>query len=147
MINHYLIITPLYASILAIIFVGLSLRVIRLRRSLKISLGTDEHLINKNIKQEIDGHQLILRAVRVHANFSEYVPLAIVLMICSEISGASIWLLHSIGMLLLVGRLSHAYGVSQLNEIFKYRVLGMAMTFISILLTAFFLIINYFSIV
>ncbi|MEY3996099.1 MAG: hypothetical protein RL344_442 [Pseudomonadota bacterium] len=146
MINYHLIITPLYASILSIIFVGLSIQVIRLRRRLKISLGTDEYSLDKNFKQETDGHQLILRAVRVHANFSEYVPLVILLMLCSEMSGASVWLLHSIGILLLVGRISHAYGVSRLNEIFKYRVLGMAMTFTSILVAAFFLIINYFRV-
>jgi uncharacterized protein len=147
MINYYLITTPVYVSILSIMFVGLSIQVIRLRRRLKISLGTDEYSLDKNFKQKIDGHQLILRTVRVHANFSEYVPLAVLLMLCSEMSGASVWLLHSIGILLLVGRISHAYGVSCLNEVFKYRILGMALTFTSILLAAFSLIINYIKII
>jgi uncharacterized membrane protein YecN with MAPEG domain len=38
------------------------------------------------------------------------------------------WLLHLLGLALLTGRVSHAYGVSQPRETFTFRVFGMAAT-------------------
>jgi hypothetical protein len=52
-----------------------------------------------------------------------------------EMRGSASWLLHGMGCLLIAGRLSHAYGVSQLRESFAFRVAGMAMTF-TVILTA-----------
>ena len=59
-------ITFFYAALLAILFVLLSIRTIRLRRSLKIAVGDA-------------GNPKMLRAMRVHSNFSEYVPLSLLL--------------------------------------------------------------------
>jgi len=74
-----------------------------------------------------------LRAMRVHANFSEYVPLALLLIYFVEVKGAPIGLVHLLGVCLLLGRLLHAWGVSQLSENFRYRVFGMAMTFFTLI--------------
>ena len=38
----------------------------------------------------------------------------------------------TLGLALLVGRLIHAFGVSQENETFRYRTAGMSLTFIAI---------------
>ena len=58
--------TPLYAALLGLIFVALSIRTIRLRRRYGVGVG--------------DGNNTELqRAARVHANFAEYVPLALLL--------------------------------------------------------------------
>lgn len=144
-----LFITPLYTSILAIIFVGLSIQVIRLRRRLKVSLGVDstafKHSTVTNNKDltESSYQELLLRAVRVQANFAEYVPLTVILIMCAEINGAPNEILHGLFILLLIGRISHAYGMSRLNEVFKYRVLGMAMTLTVILMSASYLLYNY----
>jgi len=61
-------ITPLYAAIIALIFVGLSFRTLLLRRRLGIAIGT-----GKNPQ--------LTRAMRVHSNFAEYVPISLILMI------------------------------------------------------------------
>ena len=108
-------ITPIYAALFALFFVALSLRVIRFRRSARISLGDG-------------GDDELRRRTRVHANFAEYVPLTLVLMALAELQGQSGWSIHAIGALLAVGRLAHAYGVSQAPQIGKLRVLGMVTT-------------------
>ena len=110
-----LAITPIYAALFALFFVSLSLRVIRFRRSARISLGDG-------------GDEELRRRSRVHANFAEYVPLALVLMALAELQGQPGWTIHLIGALLAVGRLAHAYGVSQAPQILKLRVLGMVAT-------------------
>ena len=108
-------ITPIYAALFALFFVALSLRVIRFRRSARISLGDG-------------GDEELRRGSRVHANFAEYVPLTLVLMTLAELQGQPGWSVHAIGALLAVGRLAHAYGVSQAPQILKLRVLGMVTT-------------------
>jgi len=76
----------------------------------------------------------MLRAMRVHANFAEYVPLALILIFLVETSVTSGLFVHALGAALLIARLSHAYGVSQQPENFRFRIFGMATTF-TVLLT------------
>ena len=112
-------IVPKYAALLAVLFLILSVRTLSLRRKHKIGVG--------------DGGNLILkRAARAHANFSEYVPLAIILLAFCETWLAPGPLLHVAGTSLLIGRALHAYGISQPVENLRFRVSGMAMTFTSI---------------
>jgi uncharacterized membrane protein YecN with MAPEG domain len=125
-------ILPLYAALLGLLFFYLSLRTIRLRRRLKIGIGSS------------DNHEM-LRGMRVHSNFAEYVPLTLLLIYLVEIQGAASGFVHALGLCLLLGRVLHAYGVSQVREKFVYRVSGMAMTFTTLLLCCGFLIYNYFS--
>ena len=62
-----MVVTPLYAALLALWFVVLSLHVIRCRREARVSLGDG-------------GNGRLQRAIRAQANFAEYVPLALVLL-------------------------------------------------------------------
>lgn len=107
--------TALYASFLGFLFVFLSLRVIRARRAAQIALGDG-------------GDRLLLRGMRVQANFAEYVPLALVLMGLAESLGTPAIALHILGMALVAGRLSHAYGVSREREDYRFRIAGMGAT-------------------
>ena len=109
-------ILPIYAALMAIMFVVLSIRTIRQRRQLKINLGDA-------------GNKDMQRAMRVHANFAEYVPLSLLMIYLVEQSGVYAWFVHALCMGLLVGRVSHAYGVSQQRENFAFRVTGMYLTF------------------
>jgi hypothetical protein len=45
-------------------------------------------------------------------------------------------LLHAAGVLLVAGRLLHAYGVSQFPPVMRYRVYGMWLTFVALGLAA-----------
>lgn len=90
-------ITMFYAGLLALVFLALALRVVRLRRSLQVGLGSG-------------GHEVLDRAVRAHANFAEYVPLVLLLLALVEAgTAAPVWLVHLLGLVLLVGRLIHGF--------------------------------------
>lgn len=116
-------ITPIYAALLALLFVFLGIRTIRLRRRLGVALGHADH-------------PSLLRAARVHANFAEYVPFALGMIYLVESASASWLLVHLLGAGLLAGRLAHAAGVSREPEDFRFRVVGMAATFSVLLVCA-----------
>lgn len=111
-----LTIIPLYLAALTVVYLLLSFRVIGLRRSSKVALGSARD-------------KALERAIRVHGNFNEYVPLAGLLLLVLEMQGTPVAVLHGLGAGLLVGRLLHAYGLAQVEEDFRFRVTGMLMTF------------------
>ena len=109
-------IVPVYAALLAFVYIYLSTRVIALRRERKISLGAN-------------GDPAMERAMRVHANFAEYTPFALLLLYMLETNGGhEIWL-NILCAALLAGRVLHALGLAKATENFRYRVLGLVMTF------------------
>ncbi|MGE6493114.1 MAPEG family protein [Cupriavidus metallidurans] len=116
-------IVPTYSAVLALIYIGLSYRAIRLRRTFGIAIGDG-------------GQEMLLRATRVHSNFAEYVPLNLLLMHFLERTGTNPWFLHALCATLIMGRLLHARGVWQTPEPPGYRVAGMALTFISMIASA-----------
>jgi len=93
-----MIVTPVYAGLLVLWFLVLAWRVIR-RRGHGISLGDG-------------GDPAMLRVIRGHANFAEYVPLALLLMAILELCNLSAYVLHALGAMLLIGRLLHGYAFS-----------------------------------
>ncbi len=115
-----MLVTPFYAGIAALIFVFLSVRTLMLRRQLRVAVGDSDE-------------PLLLRATRVHSNFAEYVPLSLILLYFLEVQGAASAMVHGLAIALLVGRLVHAYGVSQVEENYRFRVLGMALTLLVII--------------
>ena len=113
-------ITAFYAALLAGLFVVLSFRTIGRRREAKVEIGTAT-------RDGSDDREL-LRRVRVHANCAEYAPIAIVLLgLAESLKAAPIWL-HVLGAALLVGRVIHAYGLSQSPHNLPLRVGGMVLT-------------------
>jgi uncharacterized protein len=127
-------ITPFYSGIFGLFFVALSVRTLLLRRKFGIAIGSNNQPI-------------LERASRVHSNFAEYVPMSLLLIYFLELKMPSdIWI-HFVCIALLVGRISHAYGVSQVQEKLIYRVIGMALTFVAIISTSVRLIINYAQLV
>jgi uncharacterized membrane protein YecN with MAPEG domain len=110
------LITPIYAAIFGFVFVALSVRIILLRGRLGVAIG--------------DGDRPILaRAVRVHSNFAEYVPFSLISIYFLETEAGVGLLIHILCSALLVGRVVHALGVSQVEEKERYRVTGMVLTF------------------
>lgn len=109
-------ITALYAALLTPLFILLSARVIQGRRGSKAAMGDA-------------GDKVLRRRIRVHANFAEYVPLALVLIGCAESLQTPALLVHTLGLALLISRVLHAYGMSQERENFYFRVVSVMMTF------------------
>lgn len=116
-------VTAIYASALTVLFVVLALRVIAGRRAARVALGDG-------------GDAGLLRRMRVHANFAEYVPLALVLMGLAESLRTDTRVLHALGIGLLAARLLHAFGVSQQGEQLAFRQVGMVGTFAVLLAAA-----------
>ncbi|MES2668759.1 MAG: MAPEG family protein [Patescibacteria group bacterium] len=116
-------ITSLYAALLALIFLVLSVRVILARSASGISLGSGED-------------QNLLRKVRAHSHFAEYVPFTLLLLLLAESQQIIAPLVHACGSMLVVSRLVHAYGVDQPVQKIGYRIAGMILTFTPIALLA-----------
>jgi uncharacterized protein len=108
-------ITSLYAALLALLFVGLSARTVRLRQQLKVLIGDG-------------GHAQLARAARVHANFAEYLPMALLLLLLLEQASAPALGLHLFGSTLLLARAAHAIGVSRVDENLRWRIAGVSTT-------------------
>lgn len=123
-------ITGLYASLLTLLYVVLALRIIKLRWRDKVPLGTGE---SKDL----------LKAVRVHANFAEYVPLVLVLMVMMELTGAPVLVLHGMGAVFFIGRVLHAMGITKTASTSWMRFVGMVSTFMVMLIAAGYLL-GYF---
>ena len=109
-------VTGLYAGILGIVFFLLSLRVISNRVRARVNLldGGDEALT---------------RVMRVHGNFAEYVPFALLLMALAEIQGGSGLFMHVLGTVLIVCRLCHAYAITATTGQNPFRQIGFVGTF------------------
>ena len=129
LLSPLLNIVPVYTAIFGLMFIYLSIRVIKQRRIAKVSIG--------------DGDNPALRkAIAVHNNFSQYVPLALLLITFVELNPASAIITHGLCACLLVGRVAHAYGLAQPVQIMKLRQIGVLLTFGVITIAAFYLLGN-----
>ena len=88
-------ITMTFTGILLLIQVGLSITTSSYRAKLDIEYGDS-------------GNLTVLKAIRAHGNFIEYVPIILIAMGAAETAGASSWLLVTAGCVMVVSRLSHA---------------------------------------
>jgi uncharacterized protein len=70
-------------------------------------------------------------------------PFSLLLILLVETQGAPALLVHALCLFLFVGRLSHAFGVSQTRENYRYRVFGMVLTFATIVTSAVYLLFAY----
>ena len=109
------VIVPIYAGVLGLGLIVLSLRVVQLRRSAKVGLGTG-------------GDRRIERAIRCQANFAEYVPMTLILLAFAEIAGTSPLVLHVLCAALVAGRIAHALGLGREPEPPGWREVGIGTT-------------------
>ncbi len=115
-------IIPIYAGLLALIYLALTLRTVLARRKYSISLG------HKDEPQ-------LMRNVRAHGNFSEYVPILLILIALLELQEFSPLFIHIFGVVMVASRISHAYGISNVKENFAFRIAGMVPTMLLLLIT------------
>jgi len=115
--------TALYSAILALIFIGLSLYVVKMRWKFQVGLGDG-------------GNKEMMKAVRIHANFSEYIPLALLLMAFLESLIQTSALIHVFGVTLIIGRILHLLGLKKSIGTSQGRFIGMGITFVVIVVLA-----------
>ncbi len=92
-------VSALFAGLLALLLLLLSARVSRWRYRAEAAFGDA-------------GNAELARAIRVQANFIEYVPIALVLLTLLELGGLPSRWLWALGTLLLLARVLHAWGLS-----------------------------------
>ena len=91
-------ITALYAALQALLAIALTFPVGRLRAKYDVSLHAGSH-------PDLDV------AIRRHANWTEHVPIALLLLALLELNGGGAGLLHGLGATLLVARILHPLGL------------------------------------
>ncbi len=109
-------VSGLYAALSGVLIVALAFQVIRVRRKTATGLGDG-------------GHDELRRAMRVHGNAIEYIPVCLLLLLLAELNGIQAPWLHAAGLLLIISRLAHARGLSKSAGISPGRFLGMVGTF------------------
>lgn len=119
-------IVAFYAGLLGLIAVGLSIIVVRRRVANKVSFGTG-------------GNPALEQAIRAHGNFIEYVPLTLLLLLLQAATAQSVLLevghnsaywLHGLGIALVLARLAHAQGLLSSPGESRGRTIGVALTWI-----------------
>ena len=93
-----MMISGIYAGLCGVLLLLLSAQVVGLRRKYQVGIGSG-------------GQEELQRAIRVQANFIEYTPITLLLLVLAELQGAWPGLLHATGLLLVVGRALHATGL------------------------------------
>ncbi len=124
-------ITALFAAILALIFFYHSLRTINGRRETKTNLGTGDS-------------DVMLRRVRIHGNFAEYIPFLLIILGLLEQAALPSWFLYTFGGVVVIGRLLHAYGLWSPATPGWARTWGMQLTLWPLIIGAFTLLYSYF---
>lgn len=113
-------ITAFYAALFGLLLIAVSARIPVWRRRLKVGIGSG-------------GDEMLARLVRVHGNFTEYVPTALILLMLNELNGNPMVLLHGAGITLLVGRIIHAFGLTSSSGYSFGRFWGTSLTWLVIL--------------
>lgn len=109
-------ITAIYTAFFALALTAMTFNVARLRYKHRVVLGAGE-------SQELERH------IRAHGNFVETVPMALILMILIEAMAGQVWVLHWLGVLMLISRASHFVGLTTGKGYGPYRMGGMLLTF------------------
>lgn len=128
----------LYAALSCLMFITLSVNVIRGRRKNKIAIGDD-------------GNHDMQRRMRAQGNFAEYTPIFLLLLGLAEYNGLPAYVVHGLGVFFLLGRISHAYSILKTEQYgngqkpsgFGYRICGMVCTFMVLGILAAMLLIQY----
>ncbi len=115
--------TGFYASLLGLLYIGLAINIILLRKKFKVGINDG-------------GNKDLAKAIRVHGNFAEYVPIALILLASYELNGASAMMLHVLGAALVVGRVLHVIGLTKTIGLSIQRQVGMLSTFFVMLVLA-----------
>jgi hypothetical protein len=117
------VVSSLYAVLLALIGVVLTVRVI---------LGR----VRTGVQAGDGGDAALGQAIRAHANFTEQVPIALLVLVLVDVAGTSGVVVHVLGVALVVARLMHGLALSFGWHTRFGRVAGAAITFFVLLIEA-----------
>lgn len=111
-------VTAVFAAVFALMFVAMSADTAYQRNKHRVPL------------QGFGDNKYVNRAVRVHGNFAEHVPMALLLMLLLELRGAGVTWLAVAGGALLVGRSLHWIGIKGSSGLSFGRYTGVGLTWL-----------------
>jgi uncharacterized membrane protein YecN with MAPEG domain len=115
--GHMPLVTSLIIAVaLAVINLWLSIRTGQARQAAKVSVGDGDN-------------PLLIARMRAHANFIEYVPMALILMALIDSSGSNSQLLWLLGIALVIGRIIHPFGMERPSPN-PFRIGGILLTYL-----------------
>jgi len=115
--------SAVYVALVVLMGLVLTFLVVRQRRAKQIGIGDG-------------GDKEVARVIRVHANYCEYAPFALALLVMLPLAGSGPWTVHAVGLLFLIGRIAHAVGLSGSAGYSGGRFAGMILTLTSLLIGA-----------
>ena len=119
-------ITAGYLAVLALVYWGLAVNVVRLRRQNRAAFGDA-------------GNPALRSAIRAHGHFAEYVPIVALMVAMLEMSGMAAWRVHLLMGALLISRLLHPFGMYAKPGTFAFRigrVIGVTLTLLALVASA-----------
>ncbi|MEA1080466.1 MAPEG family protein [Marinobacter qingdaonensis] len=127
-------VTGVFAAVIGLLLLVLSAHVVRFRLKYKKGMGvTDDRDFEA--------------AVRAQANLVEYAPTALIMLAIAELNGVASGWVYWIGMVLVVGRILHAWGmINSSGGTHWGRFFGIILTWLAILVTALLLFWNVWSV-
>ena len=111
-----------WTALLLLLMVVLSFLVIQQRRKNKVLIGDG-------------GQEGLILAGRTFGNAAEYIPAGIAALVLLTVLHSSIYLIHLVGAILLIGRLFHAVSLST-RKLTVTRMIGMVLTFTAYVIAA-----------
>ena len=107
-----------YAVLNALLMLILGMLVVRARVKTRTEIGDG-------------GNPDMVGPLRAHANNTEYVPMAIVLLLVMYALGSNVIVIHVVGATLTLGRVLHAFGLSRNVGTSAPRFIGMILTWLA----------------
>lgn len=126
-------VSAVFASVCAVLLIVLSYRVAMFRMRQKKGLGVT------------DDRDFAV-AIRTQANFTEYAPIALILLAIGELNGVAVQLIYGVGMAFVLFRLFHAWGMTQgRGGAHPARLIGIVGTWLALLVIAAAVMVNVFQ--
>jgi uncharacterized membrane protein YecN with MAPEG domain len=125
--------TAIYAAVLALIFVALTMWVSAARFRFRVNHGDG-------------GNTELQRRIRSHANFAEFVPLILILVALLEAGGAARFTIHALLLPLVIARIMHPIGMVAPEfsvQQFAFRAPGAAVTWAVMVIAAVLLLVRF----
>ncbi len=123
-------ITPIYAVPLAVLTLMLWINVTKTRAAKSVSIG--------------DGGDVVLHEkIRRHGNFIEWVPIVLLMMLMAELRGVGGMWLHIAGVLLVVSRALHPFGLKADAPKHPLRIVGNTGSLIALVICAVGIVYSY----
>ena len=123
--------TLLFCAIFTLFYMILSFRVIYFRLKDQVPLG-----------HKPDMKSRLFRAIRIHANFNEYIPLFLIILGLMEMSGINRNYILILGWTMVVGRILHVIGLERSHATSFGRFTGSFITFSTLIMASILILIH-----